>query len=138
MGAKSYVCRSYRGKTGRGTFLPPLSSWIGLKIFCNYNYEQNFDEKIKKPILNIYKSSNHDNNKVILLFWKGAYPYEYMDDWEKLNGTSLPKEDFYSHLDMDDVTDADYAYANDSVKIFDHFDWYVQSDTLLLPNAYVS
>ena len=60
-----------------------------------------------------------------------------MDDWEKLNETSLPKEDFYSHLDMDDVTDADYAYANDSVKIFDHFDWYVQSDTLLLPNAYV-
>ena len=26
---------------------------------------------------------------------KGVYPYEYMDDWEKFNATSLPeKEDF--------------------------------------------
>ena len=31
-----------------------------------------------------------------------------MDDWEKLNETSLPgKEDFYSHLNMEDITDAD-------------------------------
>ena len=28
LGTKSYVCRSYRGKTGRGAFHPP--SWIGL------------------------------------------------------------------------------------------------------------
>ena len=33
-----------------------------------------------------------------------------MDDWEKFNETSLPeKEDFYSHLNMEDSTDADYA-----------------------------
>ena len=31
-----------------------------------------------------------------------------MDDWEKCNGTSLPKkEDFYRHLNMEDITDAD-------------------------------
>ena len=31
-----------------------------------------------------------------------------MDDWEKLNETSLPeKEYFYSHLNMEDITDAD-------------------------------
>ena len=59
-----------------------------------------------------------------------------MDDWEKINETSSPKKDFYSHLNMEEVTDADYAYKNDFVKIFDHFDWYVQSDTLLLPNAF--
>ena len=41
---------------------------------------------------------------------KGVYPYEYMDDWEKFNKTSLPeKEDFYSHLYMEDITDAAYA-----------------------------
>ena len=28
-----------------------------------------------------------------------------MDDWEKFNETSLPeKEDFYSHLNMEDIT----------------------------------
>ena len=35
-----------------------------------------------------------------------------MDDWKKFNETSLPeKEDFYSHLNMEDITDADYAHA---------------------------
>ena len=30
-----------------------------------------------------------------------------MDDWEKFNEASLPeKQDFYSHLNMEDTTDA--------------------------------
>ena len=30
-----------------------------------------------------------------------------MDDWKKSNETSLPeKEDFYSHLNIEDITDA--------------------------------
>ena len=34
-----------------------------------------------------------------------------MDDWEKFNET-LPekKKDFYSHLNMEDITDADYTH----------------------------
>ena len=35
-----------------------------------------------------------------------------MDDWEKFNETMSPgKEDFYSHLNMEDDTGADYAHA---------------------------
>ena len=35
-----------------------------------------------------------------------------MDDSEKFNETLLPeKEDFSSHLNMEDITDADYAHA---------------------------
>ena len=35
-----------------------------------------------------------------------------MDDWAKFNERSLPeKEDFYSHLNIEDITDADYAHA---------------------------
>ena len=46
--------------------------------------------------------------KFILLLRKGVYPYEYMEDWEKTNENLLPeKEDFYSHLNMEDTTDAD-------------------------------
>ena len=46
-----------------------------------------------------YKFYEHDINKFFLLLQKCVYPYEYMDDWEKFNGTSLPKkEDFYIHL----------------------------------------
>ena len=35
-----------------------------------------------------------------------------MDNWEKFNETSLPeKEDFYSHLNIEDITHSDYADA---------------------------
>ena len=55
-------------------------------------------------MFNTYKLSNHDNNKFVLLLREDVYPYEYMDDWEKFNETSLPeKEHFYSHLIMEDI-----------------------------------
>ena len=35
-----------------------------------------------------------------------------MDDWEKFNETLSPeKEDFYSHLNMEEITNADYAHT---------------------------
>ena len=42
---------------------------------------------------------------------KGVYPYEYIDDWQKFNKTSLPEKGFYSHLNLEDITDADSALA---------------------------
>ena len=43
-----------------------------------------------------------------------------MDDWEKLDETSLPrKEDFYSYLNMEDITDADHAQAKRVCKNFE-------------------
>ena len=48
----------------------------------------------------------------ILSLWRGIYPYEYMDDCGKINETLLPeKEDFYKHLNMEDITDADCAHS---------------------------
>ena len=42
-----------------------------------------------------------------------------MDDREKFNETLLPeKEDFYSHLNMEDISDADYTYAKRVYKDF--------------------
>ena len=65
-----------------------------------------------------------------------------MDDWEKFNETSLPeKENFYSHLNMEDITDADYVYGKRVCKDFEiknlgeYHDLYVQSNTLLLPDV---
>ena len=52
----------------------------------------------------------------MLLLQKGVYLYEYMHDWDKFDETSLPeKEDFYSHLNMEDITDADYTNAKRSL-----------------------
>ena len=48
-----------------------------------------------------------------------VYPYEYMDVWEKLNKTSLPeKRNFYSHLNTEDITDADYGHSKRVFKDF--------------------
>ena len=81
-------------------------------LCCNKNYKHKFDEKLKERFFITCKFSNHDDNKFILLLQKGVYPYEYRDDWEKFIKTLLPEiEDFYSHLDMEDSTAADYAHA---------------------------
>ena len=41
-----------------------------------------------------------------------------MEDWETFNETLSPeKEDFYSHLNVEDITGADYAHAKKFVKI---------------------
>ena len=84
-------------------------------------------------------------NKFILLMRKGVYPYEYMDDLEKLNQTSLPeKEDFYSHLNMKDIIDVDYTHRKRNCKDFEmkrfgeYHDLYVQSDALLLADVFKS
>ena len=55
------------------------------------------------------------------MLWKGVYPYEYMDDWEKCNETSLPKKEdfFYRHLNMEGVTDADYVHIKRVCKDFE-------------------
>ena len=46
-----------------------------------------------------------------MLLRKGVYPYGYMDDWEKFNQTTLPeKEEFYSNLNMEYITDAGYMH----------------------------
>ena len=49
-------------------------------LFCNKNYQQKFDEKLKERFFNTYTFSNHDNKKFILLLEKGVYRHECMDD----------------------------------------------------------
>ena len=77
-----------------------------------------------------------------MLLRKGVYPYEYMDSWERFNETLLDKKAFYSELNLEDITDKDYAHAQKVFKelklknLGDYHDLYVQSDTLLLADAF--
>ena len=65
-----------------------------------------------KRFPNIFEFCNENINEFILLLRKGVYPYEYMDSWERFNETSLPnKKSFYSELNLEDITDKDYAHA---------------------------
>ena len=54
-----------------------------------------------------------------MLLRKGVYPYEYMDGWEKFNEATLPEKEFYSNLNMEDITDADYIYVKRVCKDFE-------------------
>ena len=71
------------------------------------------------------------------------YPYEYMDDWENsMKHCYLKKKEFYSHLNMEDITDVDYAHTKRTCKDFEiknvaeYHDLYVQSNTLLLADIF--
>jgi len=74
---------------------------------------------------------------------KGVYPYEYTDNWNKLEETSLPqKEEFYSTLTESNIENADYEHAK---TVWDHFncrslgeysDLYLKIDVLLLADVF--
>ena len=66
-----------------------------------------------------------------------------MDTCERFSEILLPsKEDFYSNLNIEDISDIDYRHANNVFKRFklenlgDYHNLYVQSDTLLLADLF--
>ena len=108
---------------------------------CKNNYKENFNKDLIKRFARTF--CNEGINKFILLLRKGVYPYEHMDSWERFNETSLPdKEDFYSGLNMENITSVYYRHAKRVYKKFkinnlcDYHDLYVQSDTLLLADVF--
>ena len=113
------------------------------RLSCNKDYSNKIDEELKKRFKNTFKFSNNVINKFVLLLRNGVYPYEYMDDWEKFNETTLPeKEEFYSNLNMEDITDADYMHPKRVRKDFaiknlgGCHDLYLKSETLLLADVF--
>ena len=57
----------------------------------NKDYLEKLEEKFKKWFKNIFKFSNNDINKFVLLLRKSVYPYEYIDEWKKFDETALSK-----------------------------------------------
>ena len=75
---------------------------------CKQCYKKNFNKQFIKRFASTYSFCNNDLYKFILLLRKRVYPYEYMDNWERINKTSLPsKESFYSNLNMEDINGID-------------------------------
>ena len=70
---------------------------------------------------------------------KVVYPYEYMDNWEKFDGKSLPERFLYS---LKHRRHADYAHTKKLRQDFEIknlgecHDLYVGSDTLLLADVF--
>ena len=91
-----------------------------LKCFnCKQYYEKGFNKELIKKLASTYKFCNGNVSKFILLLRKSVYPYEYMDNWERFDETSLPnKESFYSSLNMENIDDTDYRHGNNVFKRF--------------------
>ena len=80
---------------------------------------------------------------VNLLTRKGVYPYDYVSSLEKLSETQLPpKEEFYSKLNDEDISDDDYQHAINVWNTFecksirDYHNLYLKSDVLLLSDVF--
>ena len=112
-------------------------------LSCNKDNSNKIDEELKKRTKNTSKFSNDGINNFILLLRKVVYPYEYMDNWEKLNETTLPeKEEFSSNLNMENITDADFMHIERACKVFEmknlgeYHDLYLKKDILLLADVF--
>ena len=80
---------------------------------------------------------------VELLTRKGVYPYDYVSSFEKLSETQLPpKEEFYSKLNDEEISDDDYQHAINVWNTFkcttitDYHNLYLKSDVLLLSDVF--
>ena len=60
-----------------------------------------------------YTSKVFEGNKLDLMTRKGVYPYDYMDSFDKFNDKLPNKEDFYSILNDEHISDEDYKHAQD-------------------------
>ena len=138
-------CLDYvRITTAKPSSLECKNEKLLLKCFnCNNYYKKKFNKELIKKFKNTHSFCNNDLNKFIILLRKGVYPYQYMDNWERFNETSLPsKESFYSNLNVENIEDIDYRHGNNVFNKFklnnlgDYNDLYVQSDTLLLADVF--
>ena len=76
-------------------------------------------EKLIRKFPSIYQFCNGNLNKFILLLRKGVYPYEDVDNWEKFYKTTTPpKKAFYSELNLEGISNADYAQVQ---KVWEEF-----------------
>ena len=95
---------------------------------CKQRYRKKFNKELIKRFASTYEFCNNDTtgssfseriNKFVLLLRKGVHPYEYADTWEKFSKISLrSKENFYSNLNMEDISDIYYRHANNVFTVF--------------------
>ena len=91
----------------------------------------------------IYTSKVFKGKRLNLMSQKGVCPYDFMDSFEKFNQTELPNKDqFYSILNDQHITDDEYDHANKVWNTFmikttgEYHDLYLVSDMLLLTDVF--
>ncbi|XP_068689838.1 uncharacterized protein [Montipora foliosa] len=90
----------------------------------------------------IYPSQKFKGDKLGLMSQKGVYPYDFMDSFDKFNEKLPPKEEFYSILNDEHISDDQYKHAQNVWNTFnlknmgEYHDLYLKSDILLLADVF--
>ena len=90
----------------------------------------------------IYTSQKFKGDKLGLMSQKGVYPYDFMDSFDKFNKKLPPKNEFYSILNDEHISDKDYTHAQNVWNTFnlknmgEYHDLYLKSDILLLADVF--
>ena len=128
---------------------------LKLGKMCPINFEIRFLDSFKflqtslaNLVGNLSQDDFHNTKQVFksnteLLTRKGVYPYDYVSSLDKLSEKQLPpKEEFYSKLNDEDISDEDYQHAINVWNTFrcktirDYHDLYLKSDVLLLADVF--
>jgi hypothetical protein len=107
-----------------------------LKNGCNTTQE----------LRNVFKNTSDEfknDEEFNLMIQKGVYPYDYIDNYERLNENKLPKKKkFYSKLNYSECSNEDYERARivwnkfNCKKLLDYHNLYLKSDVLLLADIW--
>ncbi|CAJ0842523.1 2971_t:CDS:2 [Entrophospora sp. SA101] len=84
-------------------------------------------------------------DQIKFLFRKGVFPYDWTKSWDKFKKTALPRrKDFYSLLSQQNISNADYVYAQEVWQKFEmktfgkYHDLYLETDVLLLADIFMN
>ncbi|XP_068720593.1 uncharacterized protein [Montipora capricornis] len=112
-------------------------------IFHNLRgYDSHFIMQEIGEIVKEHKYTNKKGKELDLMSQKGVYPYDFMDSFDKFNEKLPPKEEFYSILNDEHITDDLYKHAQNVWNTFnlknmgEYHDLYLKSDILLLADVF--
>ena len=122
-----------------------VSLYFEIRFIDSFKFLQT---RLANLIGNLQPHDFHNTKEIFrenvdLLSRKDVYPYDYVSSMEKLSETHLPpKEEFYSHLNDEGISDNDYHHAINVWNTFkcksirDYHDLYLKSDVLLLADVF--
>ncbi|CAG9815919.1 unnamed protein product [Phaedon cochleariae] len=103
--------------------------------YSNYFLENTLENREKE-------FSDVNETKFELLTRKGVFPYDYVDNVERLDESELPSiQNFYNKLNDTNISDDDYAHARKVWESFElkslgeYSDLYMRTDILLLADV---
>lgn len=117
-----------------------MSMPLDMLVSCLGNKQKKFPLTVTH-----FTKKGYSLDQIKLLFRKGVFPYDWMNDWKKFEYKQLPRrKDFYSLLNQQNISIDDYKYAQIiwkkfNIKTFGQYhDLYLETDVLLLADVFMN